>query len=410
MQRFILWVLILAVPIMSGVVAIQTLPYVVYRRVMTGRYTHDLYRLPRWDEKLLHPKLKMEMPKPSDDFSGLWRQFHVRDVVLQLPAGHPLFHPVAIITEVPKQADPQLGLRFVTSEEREMARLHLLKNGSWNSQWDAQGLFRLPLVRKVLRRHPPEKVWKDLFTREFKNWEIPWEEMVYNLYLLHLRASLLPPSTMSYGLLPGGTRAVVELESKNKDYRTELVFDFDGGLVLSYLMVSDLRDGSAQELRARFLREIHFRTSDQGLAQILYREFKQMSFARQTSEEGMLYLFSAWSHDPQQQELLKEMIYFLERGEKNHQQLKPLYRFALNRFGKTFTTRDVGLDYNDPDIRLQRKIELEDMENRRKLLQRPKVAAPAPETPRSRMDTMLERAKREKPATPPRPKDKLIIY
>jgi hypothetical protein len=410
MYRFILWVLILAVPLMSGLVAVQTLPYVVYQRLMTNKYSHDLYRLPRWNEKLLRPTVGLEAPKISEDFSGLWRQFHVRDIVLQLPAGHPLFHPVAIITDVPRQADPLLGLRFVTSTEREMARIHLLKNGSWNAQWDAQGLFRLPLVRKILRRYTPEQVWKDLFTRQFTSWEISWEEMAYNLYLLHLRATILPPNTLAYGLLPGGSRAVIELDSNNKDYRTELVLDFDGGLVLSFLMVSDPRDGSSQELRARFLREVHFRTSDQGLAQILYREFKQMSFARQTSEEGMLYLFSAWSHDPQQQELLKEMIYFLERGEKNHQQLRPLYRFALNRFGKTFTTREVGLEHDDPDVRLQRKIELEEVDNRRKLLQRPKVAAPLPETPRSRMDGMLERAKRETPTNRPRPKDKLIIY
>jgi hypothetical protein len=94
----------------------------------------------------------------------------------------------------------------------------------------------------------------------------------------------------------------------------------------------------------------------------LYKEFKQLNFSRQVDQEGMLYLFSAWTHELNNLELLKEMIFFLERGRNNSKQLRPLYSFAMNHYGKTFTSKKIFNVHDDPNLILQRKIEIETIE------------------------------------------------
>jgi hypothetical protein len=109
--------------------------------------------------------------------------------------------------------------------------------------------------------------------------------------------------------------------------------------------------------------------------------------------------------------MLKEMIYFLERGPKNGPQLKPLYRFVYDRYQKTFTTRDVGLEEDEPEIRLQRQIELEGIAERLKLQEKPKEAAVEQVvTPKERMDEFLRKAREEKIKKPAPKRNKLIIH
>ena len=79
---------------------------------------------------------------------------------------------------------------------------------------------------------------------------------------------------------------------------------------------------------------------------------------------------SAFSHDLENREYLKQMIYWLERGEDNQKQLKALYEFASKKYGKVFTNRLVeGLEV-DPEILLQRNIELENAREIKKIKNR----------------------------------------
>lgn len=78
----------------------------------------------------------------------------------------------------------------------------------------------------------------------------------------------------------------------------------------------------------------------------------------------MLYLFSAWTQEVESQELLKEIIFYLERGRNTGKQLKTMYKYALKKYGKTFTTRNIFTESDDPELALSRKIEIEEIESR----------------------------------------------
>ena len=411
MKRILLTLLLIAVPVMGAYLAFKTLPYFYYDKLIHGQLSLQHYKLSRWDEAFLPPGEKRGSGEAASDMSSLWREFHLRDVVVPLPAGHPLYRTVPIIQRLEGRAEPQIGMRLLSPSGREVVQLYLLKSGTWSDQLETQPVFQLPLVRKEIKKKTTEEVWADLFTHKIQGWDIPWSEMCYNLYLLHLRSKLLPPGVISYGPLEGKGMAYVEIPSKNKDYRTELVFSFDRGLLLSYVLVTDRTNPESDEVRARFLKGISFRASDKSIAPLIYREFKQLSFVRQTDQEGMLYLFSAWSHNLEDQEMLKEMVYFLERGPKNGPQLRPLYRYSFQRYQRTHTTRDVGLDEDEPDIRLQRQIELEGIAERSRLLEKPKEAPQEVEvTPREKMDEFLKKAREEKNKPRPKKRDKLIVH
>jgi hypothetical protein len=410
MKKIFLILMIVSILVGSLVAVVRFAPAYLYDMAIHGRSKSHWYQLKKFNRKLFNPTQNTYVSDISGSYSNLWREFHVKDVVVPLPAGHPMYQAVPSIRLVPGMADPQLGLRFNGPSGREIARLHLISSGVWSHEANGQELFRLPMVRREILKKTTEEIWEDVFKHKIMGWDLTWQEMVYNLYILHLRSVMLPEHFTNFGMVDGKEMAYVEIPSSNKDYKTEMIFSFQKGLLLSYLLVTDLRASDSKEIRARFINGINFRGSDPALTPIIYREFKQLNFTQQTDQEGMLFLLSAWSHDMNNTEMLKEMIYYLERGSKNKDQLKALYRFAYSRYSKTFTTRDTGLDDDDPDIRLSRQIELEELTERKALQERPRNIMKAAElSSKERMDQMLKKAKETKPEKK-KSRQKMIIY
>ena len=151
------------------------------------------------------------------------------------------------------------------------------------------------------------------------------------------------------------------------------------------------------KLRSKLLDSISFSPVDEAIGRLLYTEFKQLNYARQVDQEGMLYLFAAWSQNPDNVELLKEMITYLERGQNTKQQLKTLYTYSFKRYGKTYTTRRDVDEQDNPELVLQRKIEIE-QKDKQKAVEAIQMKAPeAPDlTPDEKMNLYLKKAKEEK--------------
>ena len=63
-------------------------------------------------------------------------------------------------------------------------------------------------------------------------------------------------------------------------------------------------------------------------------------FKKQIGHDGMIFLFSAWSHHQNDKKFLKEMIQRLERGEDTKDQLRALYKYSLERYKQTFSNKE----------------------------------------------------------------------
>lgn len=380
-----------------GAWKIYSYPYALYSQWMNGSGWNHYYEITDYRPILLKPISPEAIPDYKEEYPELWKDFPLRSTMLPLPVRHPFFVTVPIMEFDKAAKSLQVGMSFLGPGGRENSRIYTLPAGVQKDYASGLELFKLPFVKNRINKKTSEELWKDIFTKSFEVKKKPVDDMIYELYLLYIRSKMLPKETIRYGILPTGNRAIIELESKDKDYIMELVMILDRGSIYSYVLRTEKNSQESQKLRAKFLNSISFSPSDTAMARILYTEFKQLNFSRQVDQEGMLYLFSAWSQDTSNVDLLKEMIFYLERGSKFQKHLSTMYKYAYAKYGKTFTTRDVFTEEDDPEIALQRKIELEAI-GKGQQATREKVKEVGPElTPDERMNMYLKKAKEAGP-------------
>lgn len=380
-------------------------PTALYSKWMKGEGYNRFYEIEGWRPLLLKPVPLAEIPEYKEEYPELWKDFPLRSTMLPLPVRHPFFVTVPILDFDKKAKSLNLGISFLGPSGRENSRIYALPTGLQKDYTSGLDLFKLPYVKNRLVSKNPDDVWKDVFTKELVPESKPLDEMIYDLYLLYIRSKLLPKETVRYGLISGSAKGVIELESRDKDYSMELVMIQDRGSLYSFVIRTEKNNEESKKLRSKFLTTITFSPPDTDMSRILYTEFKSLNFTRQVDQEGMLYLFSAWSQDTANEDLVKEMIFYLERGSKYPKHLNTFYRYAIAKYGKTFTTRDVFTEQNDPEIALQRKIELEAIGKTRDL--KDNAVDTRPElTPDERMNEYLKKAKQ----APAQNKDEMTIH
>jgi hypothetical protein len=362
MKKIILVILygISLLVLVSGLFLIS--PYYYYNKIINNDYNSQWFSLNNFNESFLTPVGKIKLAEPNLGNDDLWRKFHIKDVNIPLPYKNPFFFVAPIFNYDKESKKTNFGISVFGNSKLEISKVFFVNNRILPSVIRSQKLFKLPISTEILKNISFEKIWKDIFVKDISKWEIPYSELLYNLYLLQLRSVILPDKFKSFGLIDDKT-AVIELYSIDKDYKSELILTKRRGLIYSYLIVTDLNNEESQVLRYKYLKEISFRPSSEVLSPILYKEFKALEYKDQVGQIGMMYLLSAYSHNDDAL-YLKEMIRYLERGERNQTPLKRLYEYANERYGSTFANKLIqGIELEE-DLMLKRNIEIE---NRKKI-------------------------------------------
>ncbi|WP_408096236.1 hypothetical protein ACJVC5_14445 [Peredibacter sp. HCB2-198] len=391
--------LFISLALFGGYIILKGYPYRLYSNWTQGKNWNKYYYIPKYRESYLKPVAIQEITPYVEDYKQLWKPFPLRNALVPLPVRHPLFQTIPLVEYTGKNSAPQMGMIILAPNGRELSRLYTLPTSMYQDHSQGQELFKLPFVRNRILKLAVDSVWKDIFSHEIVVKSKSMDEMIYDLYILYLRSKILPKETIRYGLMKNGSQALIELESKDRDYSVEVIFTQQNGSIYAYALKTERNSVESKKLRSKFLEEITFNPIDQAMGKILYTEFKQLNFARQVDQEGMLYLFSAWSQEVENVELLREMIFYLERGRSNTRQLRALYTYSLKQYGKTFTTRKIFSESDDPNLVLQRKIEIENIEKKQQA-EISKQAPPQPVelTPDEKMNLYLKKAREEGPA------------
>lgn len=407
MRWLIGFFLFISLALVGGYIVLKGYPYRLYSNWTQGKNWNKYYYISKYSALYLKPVAIEEIAPYVEDYKQLWKSFPLRNALTPLPVRHPLFQTIPLVEFTGKTTAPQMGIVVLGSSGRELSRMYTLPTTLYQDHSQGQDLFKLPFVRNRILKLSVDKVWQDIFSHQIEVKSKSMDEMIYDLYILHLRSKILPKQTVRYGLMKGGNQALIELQSVDRDYSVELILTHDSGRVYSYALKTERNNPESKKLRSKFLEEISFSPVDAAMGKILYTEFKQLNFARQVDQEGMLYLLSAWSQELNNVELLREMIFYLERGRNNTVQLRALYTYALKQYGKTFTTRKIFNETDDPNLVLQRKIEIEDIEKKQQA-ETSKQAVPAPVelTPDEKMNLYLKKAKEEGPMA----KDDMTIH
>lgn len=399
-------ILVLGLFVLGGYVFLKGYPYRLYSNWIQGKEWNRYYSIQGYKPYYLSPVAVEEIPPYKEDYAQLWKDFPLRNAKVPLPVRHPLFQTIPMIESTGEKSAPQLGIVILSPEDRELSRVYTLPTNLAQDYSQGQDLFKLPFVRNRILKLPLDKLWKDVFSFQIEVKSKSLDEMIYDLYILHMRSKILPQNTLRYGLVRDD-KAIIEIYSKDKDYIIELVMTYDSGSIYSYVLKTEKINDESRKLRSKFLENITFSPVDPAMGKFLYTEFKQLNFARQVDQEGMLYLFSAWSQQIDNVEMLREMIFYLERGRNRGLQLRPLYIFAMKHYGKTFTTKKIFNDHEDPNLVLQRKIEIENIEKAQAAIQAKSKLPDEPElTPDEKMNLYLKKAKEEGPSE----KDDMTIH
>jgi hypothetical protein len=241
-------VLTIGLAVFAGYVFIKGYPYRLYSNWIQGKEWNRYYSHMGYTPMWLAPVPVREVPPYKEDYAQLWKEFPLRNAMMPLPVRHPLFQTVPVVESVDKKAKPRLGMSLLNPTGRELSRIYTLPVMVAKDHSQGQELFKLPFVKNRFLKLSQEKLWNDVFSFSIEVKSKSLEEMIYDLYILHLRSKILPKETVRYGLIKEG-QAIIELESQDKDYIVELVLNYNSGSIYSYVLRTEKNSDESQKLR-----------------------------------------------------------------------------------------------------------------------------------------------------------------
>lgn len=337
---------------------------------------------------------------------GLYQNFHFGHYELPMPINHPLFYLIPIIKI--EGAGPRLGASFQNGKNMDLFSFMQERSYKFETTSGDQKLFLLPVFKNYISRKSNEEVWGDLFRKklalpsnEGESFyqslkvikQISYYDLVYNLYVLYNRRFVLPPETQKFIFYPEKNMGIVELPSDDKKMLVERVYLIEGGFIYPILIKTRIGNTNAENLRQKFIQEIKYKATHSDSAISIYARYKQLSYGQRLDQQGMTYLYSAWSHDLNNKEFIRVIIMFLERGKLNLKYLTPFYEYAYKKFGSNLSSESGYLN-ETPEEALKRKMALE-FEQELEKAKNDKGALPEGQfaTPEDKVKYMLQKAK-----------------
>jgi len=350
LRKFVYFIITLALIVGAGFLVVIA-PYHIYTLTLTeGVNTRFLQMNPTksvfYDGKVV----EMKRPLRMDDES-LYQTFHFYHFEIPMPMNHLLFSLIPTIKIEP--ARPRLGARFQNGKNAELFSFMLEKPYKFETTSGDQKLFTLPIFKNYISRKSSDEIWGDLFQKElslpsnegesfFESLvslrKVSYKDLVYNLYVLYNRRFVLPATTQEFSFYKERNMGIVKLPSDDPKILVERLYIIQEGLIYPLVIRTRMSDVPAMNFRNKFIREINYKSTSTDSAISIYARYKQIPYGQRIDQQGMTYLYSAWSHDPENRDYIRVIILFLERGKLNLKYLKPFYEYAYKKFGSSLST------------------------------------------------------------------------
>jgi hypothetical protein len=311
-------------------------------------------------------------PVKNED-KALYTEFHFSNFLMPLPFNHPIFSMIPTIKM--ESTGPRLGASFLDGKNNELFYFMVEKPYKLETVSDDQKLFLLPIFKNHIARKSDAEVWRDLF---YKKLSLPsnvgkgfyeslmalksvsYSDLVYNLYILYNRTHLFPKNILKISYDEASNHGLLELPSEDPKYRVEKLFVVEKGMVFPILIRTKIDHEAAENFRNRILREVTYKMSVTDSAIPIYAQYKGISYGKRIDQQGMTYLYAAWSHDLTNRDYIRVIILFLERGKSNLKFLKPFYEYAFKHFGSNLSSdNEFLLETADEKLKRRMKEELE---------------------------------------------------
>ncbi|MBY0416289.1 MAG: hypothetical protein K2Q18_19095 [Bdellovibrionales bacterium] len=351
MIKSVLYLSVIVVLVFGAFFLMAIAPYHIYTLTLTeGVNTKFLKMDPTnsvfYDGNSLE---KPELEMMNDE--RLYETFHFDHFELPMPINHPIFSLIPMIKI--EATVPRLGARFQNPKNVELFSFMVEKGYRFETTADQQKLFVLPFFKNYIDEKASNDVWADLFQKklslpsnEGKSFlysltylsDVSYRELVYNLYVLYNRKFVLPETTKKFSYYKDRNIGIAELPSEDPGILVERVFVIEKGIIYPVLIKTKKDDLSANNFRSKFLREIRYKMTTTDSAISIYARYKQIPYSYRVDQQGMTYLYAAWSHDIDNRDFIRVIVLFLERGYANLKFLTPFYEFAYKKFGSSLSS------------------------------------------------------------------------
>lgn len=349
-KKFIYLIVTLALFIGAGVL-VAIAPYHIYTLTLTeGVNTRFLVMSPTKSVLYDGEETNLLPPKEMSD-EGLFQSFHFSHFDLPMPINHPLYNLIPNI-KIEGQG-LRLGASFKNGKNVELFNFMIERPYKFETTSGEQKLFTLPIFKNYISRKSNEELWADLFRKKLslpsndgKSFyeslltlrKVSYNDLVYNLYILYNRRFTVPEDTLKMSYYPEKSMGIVELPSDEPKVLVERLYIIEKGLIYPILIKTRKTDTQALNFRQKFIREINYKSTSTDSAISIYARYKQIPYNQRVDQQGMTYLYSAWSHDIDNRDFVRVIILFLERGQANLKYLTPFYKFAYKKFGSTLSS------------------------------------------------------------------------
>ncbi len=350
-------------------------PFDFYEEAITNGVNSDFLNL-RKLPKLYYRGGKYELSKMegvASEEDRLWEQLHFDNFTMPFPIKHPNF---MIVPMIERQAGKYyFGFQVLNYKKEELNSVMIEPAKDFTLSFQEHKIFELPLFKKRITLNGLSGPWIDMFLKDYSKdkypkpelgtlwnpFEIPMVHMVYDLFILKTRERFFPQDVREFSywdVKDFGIAEVVDQETKAekpKQFREEVIFVLNENKVYRIRLRTRLEDYSAEKYRQKFLKKLEFRASHPDSSIALYSAFKKLSYADKLTPTGLTYLFAGLSHKSSSREFLREMIQFLERGKNDRVFLAPLYKYAYELFGTSFSKDAANLKETQSE-KLQRRM------------------------------------------------------
>ncbi len=355
-----------------------SLPYDFYHEALTNGVSSKFLELrklpPHYYEGSRYEFKKMD--GVASEEARLWENLHFDNFVMPFPIKHPQFLLVPTIER--EAGDYYFGFKILDYKKEELNTVLIKPSEEFSLDFHDYKIFELPLFKNRITMNGLSGPWIDLFLKKYDSkkyanpkfgslwnpFEIPMAHMVYDLFILKSRERFFPKDSESIHYWEEkdfGIAEVTDRETKKghpKAFREELIFVLHESRVYRLMIRTRLEDFAAERYRQKFLKTLSFKPGHPDSSISLYSSYKKLSYPEKLSPTGFTYLYAGLSHKKDSRQFLREMIQFLERGKNDRVYLSPLYDYAYDRFGSSFSN-DLSHLKESQNEKLQRKIEEE---------------------------------------------------
>ncbi|TDJ07191.1 MAG: hypothetical protein E2O68_03930 [Deltaproteobacteria bacterium] len=361
-------------------------PYFIYLKAINQGYSSSFLTLGASEKFMLKPQeFKI---KKIDEFLAQnerrWKSFHFGNYRIPLPLQHPTLSLLPVIVE--RKGQIYFGGNIIDLKNSHIFKFVAGDILEMDYQLEKQKLFELPVFKEDLEGIPKNKFFKILFTHDVhlkkidkktklsymrSLWNIPYSDLVFNLFVINARAQFFPEKMTGFSFYPEKEMGVVETADKNPNYYNEIIFILKGDDI--YTFKYRVKKGSlmADAIRTRFLRILKLQKSYEDKRIEAYNDFRALTYAQKISSVGFTYLYAGFTHVPDDLTYYLAMIRDLEKRPDNARLLTPLYQYGKRKFKieeKKAYERDeesaqpTGLDERDKQIIKEATKEVENTE------------------------------------------------